>query len=111
MCIHTLTHMCAYAHCTHAPLQQTVKVGTRVTLLESRTAFQRALKYSSEIFYGGALQSGYDAATPRLLGRTVTVVQRPKAGVFGLPESNKNSGSLVWQYPFSVITCVQGSKP
>ena len=91
-----------------------MKVGTRVTLLESRTAFQRALEHSAEISYKGASQIFYDAATPSLVGRTVTVVQRPKAGVFGLSESlvSKNSGRrLVWEYPFSVITCVQGAKP
>ena len=45
----------------------------------------------------------------KILGKEVTVVDRPRAGYFGLPNSltEPNSGQPVWYYPFSVIEGVQ----
>ena len=83
--------------------EETVKVGARVTLLNSRAAFETAFKSAQGSF-------SWDNAMMSLLGRTVTVVQRPETGVFGLPESKTDSGRPLL-YPLSVITCVQGPNP
>ena len=81
------------------PSETAVKVGARVTLLGTQAAFEAAFKGTTY---------KWDAAMTGLLGRTVTVVQRPKAGVFGLRESRTSS---VRSYPISVVSCVEGPNP
>jgi len=77
--------------------EHTVKVGARVTLITDRVAFKNAFNSVSYI---------WDDAMTTLLGQTVTVVDRPQPGIFGLPKSDTRSNQPVWWYPFSVIACV-----
>jgi len=83
--------------CKWTPSEKTVKVGTRVTLITDRVAFKNAFNSVNYI---------WDDAMTSLLGQTVTVVDRPQPGIFGLPKSDARSYQPVWWYPFSVIACV-----
>jgi len=83
--------------CKWTPSEKTVKVGTRVTLITDRVAFKNAFNSVNYI---------WDDAMTSLLGQTVTVVDRPQPGIFGLPKSDARSSQPVWWYPFSVIACV-----
>jgi len=82
---------------SYVPSEKTVKVGTRVTLISDRDAFKNAFNSVDYI---------WDDAMTTLLGQTVTVVDRPQPGIFGLPKSDTRSGQPVWWYPFYVIDCV-----
>lgn len=84
---------------TWVPSEKTVKVGTRVTLIANREAFKNAFNSVNYI---------WDDAMTSLLGQTVTVVDRPEPGIFGLPKSDTRSSQPVWFYPFYVIACVHG---
>lgn len=83
--------------CKWTASEQTVKVGSRVTLITDRVAFENAFNSVNYI---------WDDAMTTLLGQTVTVVDRPQPGIFGLPKSDVSSHQPVWWYPFSVIACV-----
>lgn len=83
--------------CKWTASEQTVKVGARVTLITDRVAFKNAFNSVNYI---------WDDAMTTLLGQTVTVVDRPQPGIFGLPKSDTRSNQPVWWYPFSVIACV-----
>jgi len=83
--------------CKWTASEQTVKVGARVRLITDRVAFENAFNSVNYI---------WDDAMTTLLGQTVTVVDRPQPGIFGLPKSDTSSHQPVWWYPFSVIACV-----
>merc|ERR1719271_1617310 len=83
--------------CKWTASEKTVKVGARVTLITDRVAFQHAFNSVNYI---------WDDTMTTLLGQTVTVVDRPQPGIFGLPKSDTGSNQPVWFYPFSVIACV-----
>jgi len=78
--------------------EKNVKIGSRVTLIADRQAFQNSF---NNVPYR------WDYAMTSLLGQTVTVVDRPQSGIFGLPKSDPSSNQPVWWYPFSVIACVK----
>jgi len=80
------------------PSEENVKVGTHVTLIANREAFQKAFD---------AVPYIWDPAMVSLLGQKVTVVSRVSPGIFGLTKSDARSNQPVWYYPFSVITCVE----
>merc|ERR1712086_21574 len=83
---------------TMNPGDEDVRVGTLVTLLGNRAEFEAAFE---------AVGYVWDDAMSELLGATVEVVDRPKSGIFGLPECIQNSGQPVWWYPFSVIERIE----
>jgi len=78
--------------------EKNVKIGSRVTLIADRQAFQNSFNNVPYI---------WDDAMTSLLGQTVTVVDRPQSGIFGLLKSDPSSHQPVWWYPFSVIACIQ----
>jgi hypothetical protein len=90
--------------------EESVKVGTRVRLVADRAAFEIAFQ---NVGYRSDAQSHrhfltyvWNDAMTALLGATVTVVDRPQPGVFGLPKSAASSQQPVWFYPFAVIDSV-----
>jgi len=72
----------------------TVLVGSKVRLRRDRVAFERAFEGSSY---------RWDDAMQAIVGTQQVVVDRPSAGIFGLPECTAGSGQPVWWYPISVI--------
>ena len=74
--------------------ENAVVVGCRVKLIADKTAFKHAFEHVGYV---------WNDAMVELLGQTVTVVDRPEPGIFGLPKSDANSGQPVWWYPFAVI--------
>jgi len=80
--------------------EKNVKIGSRVTLIADRQAFQNSFNNVPYI---------WNDAMTSLLGQTVTVVDRPQSGIFGLPKSDPSSNQPVWWYPFSVIACVKNN--
>ena len=75
-----------------------MKVGSKVKLLGSRSAFENAFRGKYYV---------WNNAMENLLGKTVTVVSRTNGDTFGLPKSDPNSPYSVWLYPLSVITSVE----
>jgi len=78
--------------------EKNVKIGSHVTLIADRQAFQNSFNNVPYI---------WNDAMTSLLGQTVTVVDRPQSGIFGLTKSDPSSNEPVWWYPFSVIACVK----
>jgi len=77
--------------------EETVKVGSQVTLPKDPHWFQMAF---NNTFYR------WDDAMVNLLGQTVTVVDRSEPGIFGLPKSDPHSDHPIWWYPFSLVVSV-----
>ena len=77
------------------PTEENVKVGSVIKLKISEQALKTAFNESLWYIWDGHMRV--------LLGQTVTVCDRPRAGFFGLPECEKGSGQNIWWYPLSVI--------
>ena len=83
---------------TMQPSDENVIVGCTVLLHCDASEFQRSFSSSGY---------GWDEAMRSILGKKVWVVDRPKAGIFGLPECTPGSGQAIWWYPFAVIESVK----
>jgi hypothetical protein len=80
------------------PTEENVTVGCYVVLRSDASDFQRSFD-----------NCGYrwDESMRSILGKEVCVVDRPRPGIFGLPECLQNSGQPIWWYPMTVIDHVK----
>ena len=80
-----------------APTGSNVQVGSRVKILDSKAAMEKAFKGTGYSWH---------PAMDKLLGKTVTVTHKWGAATFGLPKSDPNHSQATWYYPLAVIACV-----
>ena len=88
------------------PSEETVKVGSKVRLIDSELAFESAFKNGRKVFASFRVQ--FSIYMRLMLGKEFTVSQRPRAGFFGL-KSVSELFRVTSYYPFSVIACVNCS--